>query len=294
MATLADLYDPNTMPPELVKAHAELDRAVEKCYRPEKFQTDRERVEFLFALYEKLTAPFCPPRPRSRPAASAPSNPVRPRNAVAPPACLTKHHQAGRAGPARRKAWVGLQLSGGAFGESALPFGAAVAGDRFPGARLDARHQPHILCLVFIQETPEHDQSLAAFNRGVFGRLSRGAAWQAQPMQSCCLPAFRRSQFLARKWASAAHFLVFVRFRMVFAGRRLVFGVHRLVPESFKIISESFRIISVSFKIVSESFRIISVSFRIVSESFRIISVTIKIVSETFRIIPESFRLVTF
>ena len=64
MATLADLYDPNTMPPELVKAHAELDRAVEKCYRPEKFQTDRERVEFLFSLYEKLTAPLLPATPK--------------------------------------------------------------------------------------------------------------------------------------------------------------------------------------------------------------------------------------
>ena len=64
LATLADLYDPNTMPPELVKAHADLDRAVEKCYRPDKFQTDRERVEFLFSLYEKLTAPLLPATPK--------------------------------------------------------------------------------------------------------------------------------------------------------------------------------------------------------------------------------------
>lgn len=47
--TLADLYDPLSMPPALVKAHSELDRAVEKCYRPEPFHSDRERVEFLFA-----------------------------------------------------------------------------------------------------------------------------------------------------------------------------------------------------------------------------------------------------
>lgn len=46
------------MPPALAKAHAELDRAVELCYRNEPFRTDRERVEFLFALYEKLTAPL--------------------------------------------------------------------------------------------------------------------------------------------------------------------------------------------------------------------------------------------
>ena len=57
-ATLADLYDPLAMPPTLAKAHAELDRVVDLCYRPEKFGTDRQRVEFLFALYEKLTAPL--------------------------------------------------------------------------------------------------------------------------------------------------------------------------------------------------------------------------------------------
>jgi hypothetical protein len=54
------------MPPELPKAHTELDRAVEKCYRPELFHSDRERVEFLFALYEKLTAPLLPARPKGR------------------------------------------------------------------------------------------------------------------------------------------------------------------------------------------------------------------------------------
>jgi len=48
------------MPTVLVKAHAELDRAVDLCYRPEKFESDRQRVEFLFALYEKLTAPLLP------------------------------------------------------------------------------------------------------------------------------------------------------------------------------------------------------------------------------------------
>jgi hypothetical protein len=66
MATLADLYDPLAMPPELLRAHAELDRAVEKCYRPEPFHSDRERVEFLFSLYEKLTAPLLPATPKKR------------------------------------------------------------------------------------------------------------------------------------------------------------------------------------------------------------------------------------
>ena len=58
--TLADLYNPLSTPAALVKAHTELDRAVDLCYRPEKFESDRQRVEFLFALYEKLTAPLLP------------------------------------------------------------------------------------------------------------------------------------------------------------------------------------------------------------------------------------------
>jgi hypothetical protein len=57
-ASLADLYDPLTMPPELLKAHQVLDHAVDKAYRPASFLNDRERVEYLFALYEKLTAPL--------------------------------------------------------------------------------------------------------------------------------------------------------------------------------------------------------------------------------------------
>ena len=55
-ASLADLYDPTTMPPALVRAHADLDRAVERCYRKEPFADDRRRVEFLFERYEALTA----------------------------------------------------------------------------------------------------------------------------------------------------------------------------------------------------------------------------------------------
>ncbi len=57
-SSLADLYDPLTMPPNLSKAHNELDRAVELCYRPKAFTSDRERVEFLFELYEKITSPL--------------------------------------------------------------------------------------------------------------------------------------------------------------------------------------------------------------------------------------------
>jgi len=65
-ATLADLYNPLSMPPVLVKAHAALDRAVDKCYRPEAFGSERERVEYLFALYEKLTAPLLPITPKQK------------------------------------------------------------------------------------------------------------------------------------------------------------------------------------------------------------------------------------
>jgi hypothetical protein len=65
-STLADLYDPLSMPPALVKAHADLNRAVDLCYRPQPFDNDRQRVEHLFALYEKLTAPLLPPAKKTR------------------------------------------------------------------------------------------------------------------------------------------------------------------------------------------------------------------------------------
>jgi len=50
-ASLADLYDPLTMPPALVKAHQALDKAVDKCYRAQAFADDAKRVEYLFGLY---------------------------------------------------------------------------------------------------------------------------------------------------------------------------------------------------------------------------------------------------
>ena len=52
--SLADLYDPLTMPPELVTAHRKLDAAVEKAYG-RSFADDAERVAFLFEKYRKLT-----------------------------------------------------------------------------------------------------------------------------------------------------------------------------------------------------------------------------------------------
>ena len=55
-ASLADLYDPNTMPPALVKAHQQLDKAVDLCYRPQPFINETKRIEFLFELYDKYTS----------------------------------------------------------------------------------------------------------------------------------------------------------------------------------------------------------------------------------------------
>ncbi len=55
-SSLADLYDPNTMPSSLVKAHQSLDRAVDIAYGQRSFKSDAERVAFLFELYQKYTS----------------------------------------------------------------------------------------------------------------------------------------------------------------------------------------------------------------------------------------------
>jgi hypothetical protein len=55
-ATLADLYDPLTMPPALVKAHQTLDAVVDAAYGRKSFKNDAERVSFLFNLYQKYTS----------------------------------------------------------------------------------------------------------------------------------------------------------------------------------------------------------------------------------------------
>ena len=63
-SSLADLYDPTTMPPDLVKAHRELDRAVDAAYLAQlppgvktkpKLDSDAQRVAYLFSLYKHLT-----------------------------------------------------------------------------------------------------------------------------------------------------------------------------------------------------------------------------------------------
>jgi hypothetical protein len=53
-SNLADLYDPLTMPPELLKAHQKLDKAVEQAYG-KTFTDDAARVAYLFELYQKMT-----------------------------------------------------------------------------------------------------------------------------------------------------------------------------------------------------------------------------------------------
>jgi len=66
------------------KAHADLDRAVDQCYRSQPFTSDRQRVEFLFALYERFTAPLLPAEPKpSRRAARRPQAPRKRRRAAA-------------------------------------------------------------------------------------------------------------------------------------------------------------------------------------------------------------------
>ena len=56
--TLAELYDPDLMPSNLRRAHQALDRAVDRLYRKSGFASERERVEHLFMLYEKMRSPL--------------------------------------------------------------------------------------------------------------------------------------------------------------------------------------------------------------------------------------------
>lgn len=59
-SSLADLYDPLTMPPALLKAHQRLDAAVDRAYQlaggPKSYKNDAERVAFLFTLYQRITS----------------------------------------------------------------------------------------------------------------------------------------------------------------------------------------------------------------------------------------------
>jgi len=53
--TLAQLYDLGKMPAELREAHQFLDAAVDQLYRNRPFQSDDERLELLFDMYEAAT-----------------------------------------------------------------------------------------------------------------------------------------------------------------------------------------------------------------------------------------------
>jgi hypothetical protein len=55
-SSLADLYDPVAMPPDLRRAHQTLDKAVDAAYGRKSFASDAERVAFLFELYHKYTS----------------------------------------------------------------------------------------------------------------------------------------------------------------------------------------------------------------------------------------------
>lgn len=54
--TLAELYDPESMPSDLLEAHKLNDQAIERCYRPRPFESDEDRLQVLFDLYAKMTA----------------------------------------------------------------------------------------------------------------------------------------------------------------------------------------------------------------------------------------------
>lgn len=74
-ATLADLYDPLSMPPALVKAHQALDKAVDAAYVPSggkrSWATEAERVAFIFEQYQKITSLLPPEKPKGRKRKSA-------------------------------------------------------------------------------------------------------------------------------------------------------------------------------------------------------------------------------
>lgn len=65
-SSLDDLYDIDTMPPALRRAHLDLDKAVDRLYRRSGFRFERERVEHLFELYEKTVAPLAAAKPKRR------------------------------------------------------------------------------------------------------------------------------------------------------------------------------------------------------------------------------------
>jgi hypothetical protein len=70
-ATLADLYDPLAMPPGLLKAHQQLDRAVDMAYGVKSFKSEAERVAFLFERYQTQVSLLTAEKPAKRRAKAA-------------------------------------------------------------------------------------------------------------------------------------------------------------------------------------------------------------------------------
>ena len=66
-STLAELYDPATMPSALVKAHQQLDRAVDASYGKKSFKSDADRVAFLFERYQAMTSLLPSPAAKKAP-----------------------------------------------------------------------------------------------------------------------------------------------------------------------------------------------------------------------------------
>jgi fido (protein-threonine AMPylation protein) len=99
-STLADLYDPIAMPPNLRQAHQALDRAVDAAYGKKGFISDAERVAFLFELYHKYTSLLPEPEkekrtnkdgaPRSRKTTAKKPLPESGQVALSPDTCQNK------------------------------------------------------------------------------------------------------------------------------------------------------------------------------------------------------------
>ena len=79
-SSLADLYDPLSMPPALVKAHQKLDAAVDKAYELDggrkSYKNDAERVAYLFELYQQYTSLLPTEKAKQKRRAKADSTPA--------------------------------------------------------------------------------------------------------------------------------------------------------------------------------------------------------------------------
>ncbi len=65
-ATIADLYGPDNMPDDLLRAHERNDEVLERIYIGRRFRNDTERLEKLFDLYTKMTAGQGKPKKKAK------------------------------------------------------------------------------------------------------------------------------------------------------------------------------------------------------------------------------------